>query len=87
MLEASDEGGYPLIRHLRELLDGPIEWVPGIEGGVVLSMRGGDYLLEVGEDLSIGYESHTSETVGLYFEETFSFRVATPEAAIAIERA
>ena len=86
VFEASDEGGYPLIRHLRELLDGPIEWVPGLDVGVVLSMRGGDYLLEVGEDLSIGYESHTAETVGLYFEETFSFRVATPEAAVAIER-
>ncbi len=87
VVEASDEGGYPLVRHLRDLLGGPIEWVPGIEGGVVVSMRGGDYLLEVGEDLAIGYASHTAETVDLYLEETFSFRVATPEAAVAIERA
>ncbi|QAY72008.1 bacteriocin [Agromyces protaetiae] len=84
VVEANEAGGYPLIRHLRDLLGGPIEWVPGLEGGVVLSQRGGDYVLEVGEDLSIGYASHTAETVDLYFEESFSFRVATPEAAVAI---
>ena len=86
VVEASDEGGYPLIRHLGDLLGGPIEWLPGIDGGVVLSMRGGDYLLEIGEDLSIGYAGHTGETVDLYLEETFSFRIATAEAAIAIEQ-
>ncbi len=86
VVEASDEGGYPLIRHLGDLLGGPIEWVPGIQGGVVLSLRGGDYVLEVGEDLAIGYASHTAETVDLYLEETFSFRIATAEAAVAIER-
>ena len=86
VVEGSDEGGYPLVKRLHELLDGPIEWVPGLETGVVLSMRGGDYLLEVGEDLSIGYASHTIETVDLYFEETFSFRVATTDAAVAIIR-
>ncbi|OJX70935.1 MAG: bacteriocin [Micrococcales bacterium 73-13] len=84
IVEGSDSGGYPLIRHLGDILGGPIEWVPGVEGGVVLSLRGGDYLLEVGEDLSLGYDSHTDETVGLYLEETLSFRVATPEAAVAI---
>jgi uncharacterized linocin/CFP29 family protein len=86
VVEGSDEGGYPLVRRLHSLLEGPVEWVPGIDVGVVLSMRGGDYLLEVGEDLSIGYADHSAETVDLYFEETFSFRVATPEAAVAIER-
>ena len=86
VVEASDEGGYPLARQIGDLLGGPIEWVPGIEGGVVLSMRGGDYILEVGEDLSIGYASHTAETVDLYLEETFSFRIATAEAAVAIEK-
>jgi len=87
VVEASDAGGYPLVRRLEDLLGGPIEWVPGLDGGVVLSMRGGDYLLEVGEDLSIGYASHDAETVDLYLEESLSFRVATPEAAVSIRLA
>ncbi|MWC00121.1 family 1 encapsulin nanocompartment shell protein [Agromyces seonyuensis] len=87
VVESNDAGGYPLVRHLGDVLGGPIEWVPGLEGGVVLSLRGGDYVLEVGEDLSIGYAAHDAETVSLYFEESFSFRVNTPEAAVSIRMA
>lgn len=53
-------------------------------GAVVASQRGGDFLLEVGEDLSIGYESHGEDAVELYLVESFTFRVATPEAAVAL---
>ncbi|GAB3396398.1 family 1 encapsulin nanocompartment shell protein [Humibacter soli] len=84
VIEANEGGGYPLIRHLRDILGGPVEWVPGLDGAVVLSQRGGDFVLEVGEDLSIGYASHDAQNVSLYLEESLSFRVNTPEAAIAI---
>lgn len=80
----SDAGGAPLLLHLERILDGPIEWAPGIARPVVLSLRGGDFILETGEDLTVGYSSHTAESVELYLEETFSFRVATPEAAVAL---
>jgi len=84
VLGGSDAGGSPLERHLREILDGPIAWTPGIDGAVVVSMRGGDFLLETGQDISLGYAAHTAEAVTLYLEESFSFRIATPEAAVAI---
>ncbi|MCI2958488.1 bacteriocin family protein [Agromyces atrinae] len=80
----NDAGGQSLLEHLRRILDGPVEYTPGAEGAVVLSLRGGDFVFDSGEDLSLGYSSHTSESVSLYLEETFSFRVATPEAAIAL---
>jgi len=82
--ETAEHGGYPLLDHLRQILDGPIVWAPGVKGAVVLSLRGGDFCLECGEDLSIGYDSHDAEVVRLYIEESFSFHVATPEAAIAL---
>jgi uncharacterized linocin/CFP29 family protein len=50
----------------------------------VVSQRGGDFLFDSGEDLSIGYDSHDAEAVELYLVESFSFRVATPEAAVAL---
>jgi uncharacterized linocin/CFP29 family protein len=84
VVESSEKGGYPLLLHLGEILGGPVERVPGLEGAVALSLRGGDFLLELGEDLSIGYVDHSTESVHLYLEESFSFRVATPEASIAI---
>jgi uncharacterized linocin/CFP29 family protein len=82
--ETAEHGGYPLRDHLRKILDGPIVWSPGVTGAVVLSTRGGDFLLECGQDLSIGYESHDREVVQLYLEESISFRVATPEAAVTL---
>jgi uncharacterized linocin/CFP29 family protein len=32
----------------------------------------------------IGYDSHDSDVVRLYFQQSFSFHVATPEAAVAL---
>jgi uncharacterized linocin/CFP29 family protein len=85
VLETSEHGGYPLLEHLREIVGGPIVWAPAVTGGAVLSMRGGDFLFDSGEDLSIGYDSHDADTVRLYLEESFSFRVVTPDAAVALE--
>ena len=59
-------------------------WSLGVRGAVVISMRGGDFLFESGQDLSIGYDHHDAERVHFYLEESFSFRVATPEAACAL---
>ncbi len=84
VLETSQHGGYPLLEHLREILGGPLVWAPGVRGAVVLSTGGGHFLFESGQDLSIGYESHDAQSVQLYLEESFSFRVATPEAAVAL---
>ena len=83
----SSENGYPMLPRLRDILGGPIEWTPGIEGAVVLSLRGGDFVLELGQDLSVGYASHDADGVDLYLEESLSFRVNTPEAAVAIRTA
>jgi uncharacterized linocin/CFP29 family protein len=84
VVETAEHGGYPLLDHLREILAGPLVWAPGVRGAVVLSLRGGDFVFESGQDLSIGYDSHDSEVVRLYLEESFSFHVATPEAAVAL---
>lgn len=84
VLETSEHGGYPLFEHLRQILGGPIVWAPAVKGGAVLSLRGGDFLFESGEDLSLGYESHDADAVQLYLEESFSFKVATPEAAVGL---
>jgi uncharacterized linocin/CFP29 family protein len=84
VVETAEHGGYPLLDHLRKILEGPIVWAPGVKGAVVVSMRGGDFTFESGQDLSIGYDSHDGEVVRLYLEESFSFHVATPEAGVAL---
>ena len=84
VIETAEHGGYPLLEHLKKILEGPIVWAPGVTGAVVLSMRGGDFILDSGQDVSIGYEAHERDAVQLYLEESFSFHVATPEAAVAL---
>jgi uncharacterized linocin/CFP29 family protein len=84
VIESTEHGGYLVFDHLGKILDGPIVWAPGVDGAVVISLRGGDFLFESGQDLSIGYDGHDADAVRLYLEESFSFRVATPEAAVAL---
>jgi uncharacterized linocin/CFP29 family protein len=83
VIATAEHGGYPLLDHLRQIVDGPIVWAPGVEGAIVVSQRGGDFVLDCGQDLAVGYDSHDSDVVRLYLEESISFRVATPEAAVA----
>ena len=81
--ETSDHG-YPIREHLARVIDGDILWAPAIDGALVVSCRGGDYELRLGQDLSIGYESHDADHVRLYFQEGYTFAVYTPEASVAI---
>ena len=84
IVESTEYGGHLLFDHLREILGGPLVWAPGVDGGVVLSLRGGDFQFDCGEDLSIGYLDHDADVVRLYIEESFSFRVLEPDAAVAL---
>ena len=82
--KTAEHGGHLLLDHLRRILGGPLVWAPGVEGGIVLSLRGGDFVFESGQDISIGYASHDDTTVSLYLEESLSFRVVEPDAAVAL---
>jgi uncharacterized linocin/CFP29 family protein len=81
--ETSDHG-YPIREHLARVLDGDIIWAPAIDGALLLSGRGGDYELRLGQDLSIGYQSHDADSVQLYFVESFTFAVYTTEASVSV---
>ena len=77
-------GGHLAIEHVRRLLDGPVVWAPAVSGAVVLSLRGGDFELVLGQDLSIGYLRHDDSRVDLYIQESFVFRVVAGEAAVTL---
>jgi uncharacterized linocin/CFP29 family protein len=86
LFETRDHG-YPILEQVKRMIDGDIIWAPAISGAFVLSGRGGDFELSVGQDMSIGYLSHTDASVRLYLQETFTFRVLTSEAAVALTAA
>ncbi len=83
-ISGGTEAGYPVQPHIERILEGKIVCSPAIEGGLVLSTRGGDFELVIGQDIAIGYAGHSHSAVELYLQESFSFRVLTTEAAVAL---
>ena len=83
-LAESSDNGYPLLEHVRKLVKDDIIWAPAISGAFVLTTRGGDFDLHIGQDVSIGYLNHTDSVVRLYLQETLTFLLLTTEAAVAL---
>ena len=83
LAETSDHG-YPVLEHVKRLVDEQIVWAPAIAGAFVLTTRVGDFELHVGQDVSIGYLGHTDASVRLYLLETFTFLPLTAEASVAL---
>jgi uncharacterized linocin/CFP29 family protein len=83
LAETSDYG-YPVLEHIKRLSDCKIIWAPAIDGAFVLTTRGGDLDLHIGQDASIGYLSHNDTNVRLYLQETFTFLYLTSESAVAL---
>ncbi|RWR07480.1 family 1 encapsulin nanocompartment shell protein [Paenirhodobacter populi] len=81
------DDGYPVLNHLEKLVDVPVIWSQALEGGAVVTTRGGDFDLWLGQDISIGYLAHTTETVTLYLQESLTFQMQTSEAVIVLETA
>ncbi|WP_028477603.1 family 1 encapsulin nanocompartment shell protein [Nocardia sp. CNY236] len=82
--ETADHG-HPIRTHLERLIpEGEIIWAPAITGAIVLTTRGGDFDLHIGQDLSIGYLSHDASSVQLYFQQSSTFLVNSAEAAVAL---
>jgi uncharacterized linocin/CFP29 family protein len=78
------DGGYPIMKHLNQLIDRPVVWAPSLSGGLAVSLRGGDFKLVCGRDAAIGYLSHDEKQVRLYLEESFSAELIGPEAAVPL---
>ncbi len=84
LTETTNKGGYPVINMVTQQLDGRIIWAPAVDGAVVMSLRGGDFELVVGQDFGIGYSSHDAGQVELYLQESMTFMVYAPEAAVPL---
>lgn len=78
------DNGYPVLEHVKKLVNDAIIWAPALTGAFVLTTRGGDFDLHIGQDVSIGYLSHTDSVVRLYLQETLTFLLLTSEAVVAL---
>ena len=72
--------GYPVKMQAENILGGAVLLSPYLRGefeteAYMVSQRGGDFEIILGNDLAIGYDSHTTSSVRLYFTESFTFRI------------
>ncbi len=79
--------GYPIKMQAETILGGPVLLSPYLSDkfaneAYMISQRGGDLELVLGQDLAIGYEGHSAAKVKLYFTESFTFRVLEPSAVL-----
>jgi uncharacterized linocin/CFP29 family protein len=81
--ETTDRG-YPILEHINRLVASDIIWAPAIDRAFVLTTRGGDFDLQLGTDLAIGYTSHDADAVQLYLQETLTFLCYTAEASVSL---
>jgi len=81
---STEHGGYPVFEHLRHILGGRVLWAPAVNGAVVVSTRGDDFVIECGQDFSLGYVDHDATSVRLYLEESFTLTVKDEAAAVAL---
>src|ERR1700683_940082 len=83
-LADTSDYGYPVLEHVKRLVEGKIIWAPAIDGAFVVTTRGGDLDLHIGQNGSIGHLSHTDTHVRLYLQETFTFLYLTSESSVAL---
>lgn len=83
----SIHSGYPLSRQLKAIIDGPIIMHHSNKEIFLASKRGGDFELVLGQDISLGYEGYDTEKIKLYFTESFTYRILSPEAYRVIQPA
>ena len=79
-----DVGGYPIRGRLAEQAGAGLHWSPAVDGALVVSTRGGDFELSIGQDAAIGYQAHAKGRVELFLTESFTFRVIEPAAAVVL---
>lgn len=76
--------GYPLRRRIEEILEGSIIVSQNFKEALLVPSQTDDLLLTLGNDISIGYESHNSKKVKLFFTESFTFQVLDPSVIVVL---
>jgi uncharacterized linocin/CFP29 family protein len=75
-----DSTSYPFKLLLKEIIGGDIIIHHHNKDVFLVSARGGDIELHLGQDISLGYEGHDQKKVKLFYSESFTYQIHGPEA-------
>jgi uncharacterized linocin/CFP29 family protein len=81
--QTSQGGAYPAAKQLGLVIE-KVYSSPVVDGAVLFSTRGGDFLVTVGGDFTVGYRWHDDAAVHLFCVETIAAQLLTPEAVCLI---
>lgn len=81
-LHAQQSAGYPLRRQAADIVGGQVHYSTVLDGALLVSARGGDFELTIGQDLAVGYDSREDGKVKLFVTGSFAFRVLDPAACL-----
>lgn len=76
--------GYPLRKRVESLVQSVI-YASSYDGAMMVSLRGGDLEMTIGQDFSIGYEGASGGKVQLFMAESFTFRILEPRAVVELK--
>jgi len=66
-------------------IEGKVIYAELAKDALLVSARGGDLELTIGQDLAIGYHSHSATETNLFLTESFTFRVITPQVLVGFK--
>lgn len=75
---SKEVGGFPLTERIERLIGGKVIQSLSLAGALLIPQDNDNLELTIGQDFSLGYESHTSKEVTLFITESFIFRVIDP---------
>ncbi|MGW8314183.1 MAG: family 1 encapsulin nanocompartment shell protein [Bacteroidales bacterium] len=76
----ADSTAYPLPLLLKGVTGGNLIVHHHNKDIFLVSERGGDFELHLGQDISLGYEGYDTKKVKLFFTESFAYQIHGPEA-------
>jgi uncharacterized linocin/CFP29 family protein len=76
----ADSTAYPLTLLLKGVTVGDLIIHHHNTDIFLVSERGGDFELHLGQDISLGFEGHDAKKVKLFFTESFAYQIHAPEA-------
>ena len=74
--------GGTLRSTIEKEIGGRVLYAEYLKDALLVSTRGGDAELTIGQDFAIGYHGHTADEISLFITESFTFRVLSPEAFV-----
>jgi uncharacterized linocin/CFP29 family protein len=76
--------GYPAAKQVGIVVE-KVHSSPVVDGAALFSTRGGDFVITVGGDFSVGYRWHDENAVHLFCVETIAAQLLTPRALCLIK--